>query len=210
MRVKKTITGSFLSAVTVVGIGVAVYAAPSDSTNFTQQIGAGVISSFIGDESGVEVASPGVTFSNISVSNFMQTSTGTLGTNSQRIYVDNPSGANNGWTVTLAATGGTSAKWTDGSNQYSYNGATAAKGPLTVDPSVGTISMEVGTTTGITAGSTATYNGSTSAVTLLTAAAGSDDINRLYLTGVNLSQTVPASTPPGSYTLDFTETVAAS
>jgi hypothetical protein len=210
MRVRKILSGSTLSVAAVVGISAAVYAAASDSTNFTQQIGAGVISSFIGDASGAEVTSPSVAFSNVSVSNAVQTSTGTLGTNSERVYVDNPSGANSGWTVTLAATGGPSAKWTAGGNQYSYNGASSANGQLTVDPSVGTITMEVGTNTGITKGSSATYNSGTSSITLLTASAGSDDINRLYLTGVGLSQTIPASTPPGSYQLDFTETVTAS
>jgi hypothetical protein len=53
-------------------------------------------------------------------------------------------------------------------------------------------------------------SGTTNSITLLTAAASSDDIWNGYLTGIGLSQKVPPSKPAGTYVLDLTQTVTAS
>ncbi len=189
------------------GTAVSVYAA---STNLNQTVSAGTISTFIGDTGGAVVPSPSVSFSAKNVSNQVQTSTGTLGTSTQRIYVDNPGGADNGWTVSLAATAGPTAKWTSGSDSYPFNAATSAGGQLTVDPSGATITAEVGATTGISVGSSSTFSsGSNTPVTLYQAGGTAPKISRTYLTGVALSQTIPASQVAGSYSISFTETVAA-
>lgn len=185
------------------------YAALTDTTNLTQEITAGTLATFIGSDDTTEVASPNVDFSSVAVSTNQQTSTGTFGSASERIYVDNPGGANSGWTLALAATGGPTATWTNGSDTYPYNAAAAADGQLTLDPSVGSITATAGTTTGISLGTSDTYDGGTSSILLMSAAAGSDDIHRVYLTGVDLSQVIPANTPAGTYTLDFTQTVTA-
>lgn len=200
-----------VAVVVVVGGASSVYAALTDSTNFSQQINAGTLSTFIGDTTGAEVTSPNVVFPAKIVSNTVQTSIGTYGTNTERIYVDNPGGANNGWTLTLAATGGPTAKWTSGANTYAFNGTTSALGQLTINPTPGTLTAEVGTLTGITKGSSGTFSGGLNTpITILTAASTADDINRVYLTGVSASQTIPGSTPAGSYVIDFTQTAAAS
>lgn len=207
-----------IKGLTVVGamVGILVgsssaYAALTDSTNLTQGITDGTLATFIGDTGGSEVATPNVNFPAQTVSGSMQTSVGTFGTNSERIYVDNPGGADNGWTLALAATSGPGTDWTSGGNTYAFDAATAANGQLTVNPAVGSITATLGTTTGISLGSSATFNnGVVDSVGLMTAAAGADDINRVYLTGVSMSQTIPAGTPAGTYTLDFTQTVAAS
>lgn len=192
-------------------VSTGVLAAASDSTNFTQQIGSGTLSTFIGDSTGAEVANPSVSFTSKAVSSLVQTSTGTLGTSGQRIYIDNPGGANNGWTVTLAATSGPSAKWTSGGNQYAYNAALPTGGQLSVNPSVGSLVNEVGALSGLTIGTLGTFvSGVTDSITIVTAGSGSDDISRVYVTGITLSQTIPASTPAGTYTLDFTATATAS
>ncbi len=211
MRRQHKLAGAFFAVVALLAGATTVQAALTDSTNFSQSISGGTLSTFIGDASGVEVPTPSVPFAAKTVSNAVQTSAGTFGTSSQRIYVDNPGAVtgSNGWTVTLAATGGSSATWTSGANTYPFNGTTSANGQLTVNPSVGTITAEVGGTTGITLGSSATFSGgSNTPVTLLNAASSADDINRVYLTGVGLSQTIPASTPAGTYSLDFTQTLA--
>ena len=211
MKIQRKLVGFGVAVLTVVVSGASAYAALTDSTNLSQQIGAGTLSGFIGDSTGNVVASPSVTFTSKSVSNQTQTSTGTFGSSSQRIYVDNPGAVtgSNGWTVTLAATDGPTAAWTSGSNTYAFNGSTADDGQLTVDPSTGTVTAEVGGTTGITLGSSSTFSGGTNTpVTLMNAASTADDINRVYLTGVSFSQTIPASTPAGTYTLDFTQTLA--
>lgn len=205
------LTGAVVAVVAVIAGTSTAYAALTDSTNLSQSITSGTLSTFIGDTSGAEVTSPSVPFAARTVSNGLQTSTGTLGTNTERIYVDNPGAVtgSNGWTVTFAATGGPTAAWTSGGNTYPFNGAAAANGQLTVNPSTGTITAEVGGTTGITLGSSATFSGgSNTPVTLLNAASSADDINKVYLIGVSLSQTIPASTPAGTYSLDFTQTLA--
>lgn len=207
---KKLAAGMAAISAIVVLSGTSAYAALSDSTLFQQVINAGVISTFIGDANGVEVAAPSVVFPAATVSNSVQTSVGTYGTDSQRIYVDNPGGANDGWTLSLAATGGPTATWSGTSGTYPFNAASSTLGQLTIDPSVGTVTATVGTNTGISKGAAATFSGGTNGpVNLLTAGATADDINRVYLTGVTASQTIPASQPAGTYTIDFTQTVAA-
>lgn len=194
----------------VVGGATSVYAALTDSTLFSQQINSGTLSTFIGDTSGVEVTTPNVVFPAKSVSTGVQTSAGTYGTNTERIYVDNPGGADNGWTLSLAATSGASATWTSGGNTYPFNAASSALGQLTINATPGTLTADVGTTTGITKGTSGTFSGGTNTpIGILAASAGSDNVARVYLTGVSASQTIPASQVAGSYTIDFTQTAVA-
>ena len=200
----------------------AIYAA--NNSTFNQTINAGALVTDIEDASRVTVASPSVTFTakNFSFSclSGASASTGTFGTNTQRIYVTNPGGANNGWTLTLAATSGATALW---GTAIDFNDATTAGctdgadvdtkgGQLTVDPSVGTLTADCGscTTANVTKGSSTAYvQGTTDSVTLLNAALASDDVWQGYLTGAAMSQTIPAETATGSYTLNMTLTVTA-
>lgn len=209
MRIAR-IAGSALltlsAAFVVVG---AAHASPQGQ--LTQSVTPGTLTTDIRDASYVAVASPTFGMSTLNISNDCQTSTGTYGSAAQRIYVDNPGGANNGWTLSIAATGGASANWVSGGNNYDFDdpaGSGCTSGQLTLDPSVGTVTASAGTTTAITKGSSAAFN-SNSSTTLLTAAAGSDDIFRGYLTGVGVSQKVPASKPAGNYAIDLTQTIVA-
>lgn len=201
----RIVLATFLG-VALVATGAAVYA---DTTDFSQTITAGTLSTFIGDTGGSEVTSPNVSFASTTVSSSMQTRTGTYGTNTERIYVDNPGGADNGWNVTLAATAGASATWTSGGDTYPFNGASSAAGQLTIDPSTGSITGVVGGTTGVTLGSTGTFSGGTNTPITIVSGDGSVDIQRVYVTGVSASQTIPAAQPAGSYTINFTQTVTA-
>lgn len=216
-----------LAVVVITGLPQIAFAA--NNSTFNQTINAGVLSTDILDASRNPVASPAV---GMSAKNFSFTcqsagsaSTGTFGTNTERIYVTNPGAANNGWTLTLAATGGATATWSDGgTNTFDFNDAGGSgctdggdadtkAGQLTVDPSVGTLTTDCTTcvATNITKGSSTGYvQATTDSVTLLNAAAASDDVWRGYLTGVNLSQTIPAETPAATYTLNMTLTVTAS
>jgi len=210
MRVNKKIKlgVALLAAGIVLTGGVSTYAAGVSNT-FSQTINAGVLSTFVGDSTGAEVAAPSVTFPAQTVSNAVQTSVGSYGTSAQRIYIDNPGGAPDGWTLTLAATNA-SDTWTDGTDTYPYNGTTSADGQLTIDPSAATYTAVTGTSTGITVGASGTFSGGTNTpVTLATSDGSGDSIARGYLTGVSASQTIPASTPAGTYTIDFTQTVTA-
>jgi hypothetical protein len=202
----------------------------ANSSQFNQSINAGSLATDIKDASRNTVASPSVGFSAVSFPFTCLTGgsapTGTFGTNTERIYVENPGAANNGWTLTLAATSGITTLWQNaGSSQnYDFNDPTASgctdsadadtrPGQLSVDPSVSTLTTDCTScvTTNITKGSASAYSqGVTDSITLLNAAAASDDFGRWYLTGVGVSQTIPAEQPADSYNLNLTLTVTAS
>ncbi len=201
----------------------------SPATDVTQLINAGTLSTDILDASRVAVSSPSFSMSNKAFSFDCQSgggaSTGSLGSNTQRLYTNNPDGADNGWTLTIAATGGATARWANGgaSQFFDFNDtggsgctdggdADAQGGQLTIDPSVGTVTTDCGScgSTGITKGSSSAFNqGTLDSITLVNAAAGSDDIWRGYLTGATLSQTIPAEQAADSYTLNMTLTATA-
>lgn len=184
--------------------GAAVYAL--DTSNFTQTINAGTLAIDIVDGSYVTVGSPTVAFPAATFSFACQSSDATFGTASQQIYVSNPDAADNGWSASLAGSAAT-ALWDGAASDYDFNDSTGSGctdggdadtvgGQMTVDASVGT--LDVGactgcTTTSITQGSSASFvQGSVDSITLLTAAAGSDDIGDWTLIGVDISQTIPA------------------
>ncbi len=154
-------------------------------------------------------------------------STGTFGTASERVYVSNPDVADNGWTLTLAATGGATARWANGgATQHmdfndpsgSTSGCTdggdadATPGQLSVNPSAGTITPDCTscTNTGVSLGSSAAFSqGTTDNITLINAGSSSSDIWRGYLAGVTASQTIPAEQAADSYALNLTLTATA-
>lgn len=222
---------AIIAVALVLGIGTvgvqSAYAAPTPTLN--QTITAGTLSTDILNASLVSVASPSATLTSKGFSFDCQASgsasTGTLGTNAERIYVINPGGANNGWTLTIAPTAGSTAVWTSGGNTYDFNdGGTSGctdgadsgdsvGGQLTINASAGTLTADCTscTTTNVTRGSSASFlDGSVASITLLTATAASDDNWRGYLTGATLSQTIPAEQSAGSYTLPMTITATAS
>ena len=186
------------------------HAALTANSTLTQSINAGTLSTDIRDASNVIVAAPSFDMGATNISTAMQTTTGTFGTNTQRISVDNPGGADGGFTITLAATTGPTATWSSGANNYPFNGAAAANGQLTIDPSAGTWVARTGTIDTITKGTSATFSGGLNTpISLATASAALEDIWNGYVTGIGLSQTIPASTPAGIYTISMTQTVAA-
>lgn len=205
-------------------MGVQSASALNEST-FNQVINAGTLVTDIKDASQVTVASPSL---NMSATNFSFTcqsggsaSTGVFGTNTERIYVTNPDGADNGWTLTMAATSGATSNWSSG---YDFNDpggsgctdggdADALGGQLTIDPSASTLTADCTscTSANIAKGSSAAFNqGTLDSITLLNASNTSDDIGQWYLTDVDVSQTIPAETAAGSYNIEMTLTATAS
>ena len=193
----------------VAGITLLPTATFAQSSDVTQVINPGVLSSAILNSSGSVVASPVFGMSATNFSFNCQTSTGTLGTDSQRLYIINPSATNgvNTWALQLSASG----SWTSGANSYAYNnpaGSGCTGGQLTVNPGVGTVVDDCTSTACqnavITQGSSTAMSGTTP-VTLMNSAA-SDTVYRGYITGVGLSQAIPAEQPAGSYSLDVTLT----
>lgn len=205
-------------------------ASAANNSTLNQSINDGTLATDIRDSSRVSVANPSVSMSAATFSYICLTGgsapIGTLGSNSQRVYVDNPGAADNGWTLTLASTAGPTTLWQNvGSTQnYDFNDPASSGctdgadtdtrgGQLTIDPSVSTITADCATcsTANITKGSSTGYSeGVTNSVTLLNAAAASDDYGRWYLTGAGMSQTLPAEQAVDNYTLNLTLTITAS
>lgn len=175
--------------------------------------GAGTITADIVDASYVSVTNPTMAMSAANFSFSCQTKIGSFGTASQQIYINNSNGANNGWTLTVAAQAVTNV-WDSAGTDYDFNDPTSSGcadgadspdtlgGQMTVDPSVATLAVgQCGscTTNNISKGSSAAFNqGTTDTITLLTATAASDDVGDWKLTGVNISQKIPAEQPAAS------------
>lgn len=222
-RIKFGLILAALSALSLIQIPSAIAANDPD---LTQVINPGTLTSDIKDESQDPVANPAYALSAATFSFDCQTSTGTLGTNTQRLYVENPDAADNGWTITMAATSGATTLWQNGgsSQNFDFNdpGSSGCSdgadgdsrpGQLSVDPSAGTLTADCTScaTTNITKGSSASFSqGVTDSVTILNAAAGSDDIGRWYFTSAGLSQTIPAEQAVDNYSINMTVTATAS
>ncbi|MFA6080373.1 MAG: hypothetical protein WC753_02715 [Candidatus Gracilibacteria bacterium] len=199
----------------------------SATSNFAQTINAGTLSVDIVNSSYVTVGSPSVTMTAAPFSFSCQTATGTFGAAEQLIYVKNPDASDTGWAVSLAASAPT-AVWDGAASDYDFNdpgtagcvddGATtdadAFSGQMTVDPSGGTLatgSCATCGTTSVTKGSSNAFvQGSVDSVTVVSGAAGSDDIGDWKLSGVAISQKIPAEQAAASdYDINMTLSVVA-
>jgi len=167
------------------------------------------------DATGVVVSSPSVSFGAALSGQTCQQTTGTLGTSSQRVRISNYL-VKNGWSASIAATGGSSANWSSGSTGYAYNKSDGSPpgctyGQLTLQPASATISPSVGClVTGISMGSNASFmQGSTDAITLANASSSSQRFCYWDMTNVVALQRIPPGLPAGVYSLDLTITVVA-
>jgi hypothetical protein len=171
------------------------------------------------DGSGTSVSSPAASLSNTAVGFTCQTSTGSLGTATQKVRVTSSLDKAT-WNLTMAATSGPTATWYAppvgpiASHTYKFNdpaGSGCTNGQLTVNASAGTLTAQTNcSTTGITKGSGAAFiGGTTDSVTILSSASPSDVDCYWELTGIGLSQKVPASQPGGNYTINMTMTATA-
>jgi hypothetical protein len=220
-----------ITAVVAALVSVPAIALAASNSNFTQTINTGTLVTDVMDASRVTVGSPAVGMSAKAFSFDCQAggsaSTGTLGSNAERLYVSNGDAADNGFTLTVAATSGVTATWANGgaTQTFDFNdpaGSTAGctdggdadnrPGQLTVNPAAGTLTTDCGscTATGVSLGTSAGFNqGTVDSVTLINAGSTSNDIWRGYLTGAAVSQTIPAEQVPDSYTLNLTLTATA-
>ncbi|MEI7498353.1 MAG: hypothetical protein WCK11_03665 [Candidatus Falkowbacteria bacterium] len=200
------------------------FALAAATPQFQQTITAGTLLTDIRDNSRVTVASPTVAMSAINASFGCASTTGTFGSSTQRIYVDNPSAANNGWTLSLAATGGVTSLWTSASSTFDFNDPTTSGcadggdadtkiGDMTLNPTVGTITADYTTGSsivGISKGAQASFNeGTVNSITIMSAANTASSTWRGYMTGIGVVQTIPAEQQAQAYTLGMTLTVVA-
>lgn len=153
-------------------------AATTASSKLSQTINPGVLSTDIRNSSNVVVNNPTFSMAAKTVSFSQQTSTGTFGDNQNRIYVENPGAANNGWTLTLNTLQPGSGEWSSGSG------------------------------TGVLKNTATAFSGS-NPVRLMTASASADKVWAGYITGIGLTQAIPASQSAGTYTLPMVQTITA-
>lgn len=187
------------SLISITGISLAV------NTQFNQTINPGVLSVAIVDSLYSTVVSPAVTFGVVPFSLACQTSTGTLGTASEQLYVQNPDGADNGWVMSIAGNS-VSSVWDGTPSDYDFNDPTSSGcldggdsdsfgGQMTINPSGATLAVgqcSSCSTSNISLGSSAAFNqGTLDNITLLNASASSNDIGDWTLRGVSVSQTIP-------------------
>jgi len=184
----------------------------------------GTLAADIVDDNNVSVTSPSAALSSTAITFACQTRTGTLGATTQKVRVGNGT-ANGLWTLSIAATSGATANWSDGLNSYDFNDASGAPagcadgagdadglaGQLTVDPSLSTVSaMSDCTGSGIVKGSSSAFSqGVINSITMLSSNSSAQPSCNYDATGFGLSQTIPAETPPSTYALSLTLTVVA-
>jgi len=226
LMVKYNLVIAIVIALFVIFIAsIFTYVYASSTSNFSQTINGGSLGVDIVDGSYNSVGSPAVAMGAVTFSFACQTGTGTFGSASEQIYVSNPDAADNGWTVSLAASATTDV-WDSAGTDYDFNdtggsGCTDGAdtdsfgGQMTVDASGGTLAAgqcSTCTTSNITKGSSNAFNeGTTDSITILTGAAGSDDIGDWTLQGVSLSQEIPAEQPAAAdYDINMTLSVTAS
>lgn len=184
----------------------------------------GTLNVDIVDNSGNSVATPNVSFSNLTTSNACQTSTATFGTSSEKIRVYNTTSQPQ-WSLTLAATSGTTSLWqTSGSERYDFNDASGSPagcgegadadsyaGQLSIDFSSAVITPEPGcSATGISLGSGTAFDEGTVDNIQLAQASGSADTGCYWdITNIQVTQMVPGGQPSGSYDIEFNLSIVA-
>jgi len=185
----------------------------------------GSLNADIVDAAGSSVASPSFGFSGLVAPFACATSTATLGVSTQRIRVKNTTDTP-GWSLSMAATAGSTALWSAGTPKYDFNDAAGSPsgcsagldsdiygGQMTVDASVGTVTarlVSACTTTGVTKGSSAAFSeGVQNSVTLMNASASANTGCFWEMTGVSVSQKIPGGQTAGSYIINMTLTVVA-
>lgn len=206
---KKLTLASAVVAIVAVATAPVAHAALFASSTFSQSITNGTASTDIRDNTNAVIATPTINMNAVTASTSQQNSTGTFGSSTQRITIDNPGAATTSWTLTLNASVPGTSKWTSGGNNYLYNG-TAATGQLTVSTGGATYTVgSAGTSTGIAVGAGGTFSGST-AVTLATGTVAGNVITNGYFGGFGLTQTIPAGQATGTYTLPMVQTLTVS
>lgn len=186
--------------------------------NGTYTASAGTLTVDIVDGAGSPVGSPSMAMGAMTFSFDYQTANGTFGVSTEKIRVENTT-ANPQWNLTIAANGGSTAFWDGVASDYDFNDPTANAvdgadddslgGQMTMNASGGTLGGTC-SATDITKGSSASFSeGVTDSITLLTAGVSADTSCYWDLTGISVSQTVPAEQPADSYSINMTLTVTA-
>ncbi len=176
--------------------------------------GAGTVSADILDAEDNPVTNPSIAMELKPFSFAVQTTNGTFGVSDQKIRVTSTL-LDPKWSLSLAATDGSTAVWYSTQGDYEYNDPTTdpniLKGQMTVDPLDVTIIPGPGCTiTGLTPGNSESYSKDiTDVITLLSAGASADTNCYWDITSVDISQKIPKEqTAADDYHINMTMTVA--
>lgn len=179
----------------------------------------GTLSVDIVDADGNPVGSPSIAMGSANFSYVYQTATGSFGASSQKIRVTNTAD-NPQWTLAMAATDGSTALWSAGTPKYDFNDPTASAGDggdadsyggqMTLTASAGTLTPQGGCSNDhlSLSSSTSFSQGVTDSVSLITADSSSQLNCYWDLTGIGVSQTIPAQQTVENYAINMTLTVA--
>lgn len=216
----------FLAVFMVSSLIVVSYTSASATSSWTQVIGSGTLSVDIVDAATSTIASPYLNLDNATFSFTCQATTGTFSTSTQQIYIQNPDAADGGWSVTLAAANPANV-WDGAASDFDFNDPTGSGctdgadagdtvgGQMTVDPSAGVIMVgdcAACSTANVSAGSSFAFSeGVKDDITIVTGAAGSDDVGDWAIRTISISQTIPAEQGAASdYTISMVLSIATS
>lgn len=218
-------------AVLALAVLVNGYASAAKTVTFTSNISAGVLLADIRNQFGQSIANPTLDFGTITNSYNCRTGSTSLsaklGSDSSRIYVDNPKAAYDGWTLTLSPKYGTTSAWSssDSVDKFDYNDAgtngtgcddgdgDGVGGVLSVNSSNASLNSDCKqcTTNNVMIGSANEESfDSNSHITLLRANDQADFLGSWYMTGIDVKQTVPAEQGGGAYSIEMVLTATAS
>ena len=204
-----------------------IQAADTDNTNLRIQINESGLAVGIVDDTYASVPAPAVSLSAHNFSFDCGTTTGTFGSATEMIYIQNPDSTDGGWSVTIAASS-TDAVWESATSTSTFDfndidtggcadgsDSDSVAGLLTIDPSLaGGTKLATGTcaacsTTGISLGSPGSFNGTTTeSITIATATSASDDIGDWTIIDVAITQTIPPEQEAyDDYAIDLTLTI---
>lgn len=167
--------------------------------------GGGSLSVDIVDSLGDSILSPVASFLAAGFDWSAQLSTGTLGISSQKIRVSNTTTTPT-WTLSISATANTDL-WTSGGNTYDFNG-TSVTGRLQMNASTATVTPQSGcATTGVSKSAAAYFiQGTQDAVNLIVAGPTAETNCYWDITGINMTQDIPALQNTGNYALNLVVT----
>lgn len=213
---KKIIIGSVVAGAIVLLGGAAAYA--SNTTQLTQVIDTGTLTSDIVTSGGTPQNTPTLTLDQVTASGSTQTTSATYPSGTDQVFINNPGAASTSWNLSIAATAGPTAKWarSGGGADFDFNdpaGSGATNGQMTVDASNATLSVTApNTSTGISVNPTAEAfeEGVLDGITLVSATGSFQSVWQGYLTGVEISQKIPAGQAAGTYNISLTQTIMGS
>lgn len=203
----------------------AIYANQDSPNTFysVSSLTSGSLSADIVDSNGDSVINPSIAMSSVASAFECATSTGTLGTANQRIRLNNTT-TSPAWSLSLAATDGSSALWSSQFAVYDYNDLSGSPigcspgndsdtyaGVLGVSFNNATLSPQSGCSlSGVALGANNNFaEGTQDAITLLSANTSAATNCYWDLTDLQLEQRIPTEQPAGSYVLSMTLTVLA-